>query len=435
MRGGFRERMMIWGGGALLLALGLVARAAEVRAMRIDPTPDFTRVTFELSGPLDYKLFAIANPDRIVLDLHAARFAAGFAAPAGDGLLKGVRTGQRDPGDLRVVFDLDHGVRPQSFLLPPNEDGGYRLVVDLYKKEKSRIAAVKNARALEAKPRDVVVAIDAGHGGVDPGAIGAGGAREKNITLAVARDLKRLIDRQPGMSAVLTRDGDYFLPLKERYQKARAAKADLFISIHADAYTSGDASGSSVWMLSPRGASSEAARWLAERENRADLVGGVSLENKDDTLAAVLLDLSQSATLEASGAVAEQVLRAFARRAVDPGRDRVHHQPGRGAAPDQRAAAGEARRGDPRRRARVLPGGAAAGKLVRGECAQGQAARGGDARGRRRFGGRHARSTRRGARAELVTRVHRAANPRQRNRSGTGCTWPQAWHVRAATER
>jgi|SRR5579884_496934 N-acetylmuramoyl-L-alanine amidase len=313
MRGGFRERMMIWGGGALLLALGLVARAAEVRAMRIDPTPDFTRVTFELSGPLDYKLFAIANPDRIVLDLHAARFAAGFAAPAGDGLLKGVRTGQRDPGDLRVVFDLDHGVRPQSFLLPPNEDGGYRLVVDLYKKEKSRIAAVKNARALEAKPRDVVVAIDAGHGGVDPGAIGAGGAREKNITLAVARDLKRLIDRQPGMSAVLTRDGDYFLPLKERYQKARAAKADLFISIHADAYTSGDASGSSVWMLSPRGASSEAARWLAERENRADLVGGVSLENKDDTLAAVLLDLSQSATLEASGAVAEQVLRALAR--------------------------------------------------------------------------------------------------------------------------
>src|SRR5579885_373481 len=280
MRGGFRERMMIWGGGALLLALGLVARAAEVRAMRIDPTPDFTRVTFELSGPLDYKLFAIANPDRIVLDLHAARFAAGFAAPAGDGLLKGVRTGQRDPGDLRVVFDLDHGVRPQSFLLPPNEDGGYRLVVDLYKKEKSRIAAVKNARALEAKPRDVVVASDAGHGGVDPGAIGAGGAREKNITLAVARDLKRLIDRQPGMSAVLTRDGDYFLPLKERYQKARAAKADLFISIHADAYTSGDASGSSVWMLSPRGASSEAARWLAERENRADLVGGVSLENK-----------------------------------------------------------------------------------------------------------------------------------------------------------
>jgi N-acetylmuramoyl-L-alanine amidase len=171
---------------------------------------------------------------------------------------------------------------------------------------------VKSAAALAEKPRDVVIAVDAGHGGVDPGATGNGGTHEKNITLAVARDLKRLIDAQSGMRAVLTRDGDYFIPLNERYRKAREAKADLFVSVHADAFASEDAKGSSVWMLSTRGASSEAARWLADRENRADLVGGVTLDNKDNTLAAVLLDLSQSATLEASSAVAKRVLHSLA---------------------------------------------------------------------------------------------------------------------------
>jgi len=283
----------------LLLAAAVPAAATEVRSMRVAQSAECTRVTFEISAPLDYKLFAIGNPDRIVLDLHAATFAPGFSAPGGDDLVKDVRTGQRDKDELRVVFDLAASVHPKSFILPADAKG--------------KGHAVKSASALEAKPRDVVVAIDAGHGGVDPGAIGSSGTREKNITLAVARDLKRLIDRQPGMSAVLTRDSDIFIPLQERYQKARAAKADLFISVHADAYASGDASGSSVWMLSSRGASSEAARWLADRENRADLVGGVSLENKDNTLAAVLLDLSQGATLEASGAVADQVLHALAK--------------------------------------------------------------------------------------------------------------------------
>ncbi|HEY7872528.1 MAG TPA: N-acetylmuramoyl-L-alanine amidase, partial [Rudaea sp.] len=174
-------------------------------------------------------------------------------------------------------------------------------------------APVKSMAALAAKPRDVVIAIDAGHGGVDPGATGAGGTHEKDITLAVARDLAKLIDKQSGMHAVLTRDSDSFIPLQERYQKAREAKADLFVSIHADAYASGDARGSSVWVLSPRGATGEAARWLADRENRADLVGGVKLEDKDNTLAAVLLDLSQGATAEASAAVARRVLQALAK--------------------------------------------------------------------------------------------------------------------------
>jgi len=201
-------------------------------------------------------------------------------------------------------------VQPKSFLLAPADGAGYRLIVDLYKKGKGH-NAVKSAAALAAKPRDVVVAIDAGHGGVDPGATGSAGTHEKDITLAMARELKRQIDAQTGMHAMLTRDADYFIPLAQRYQKARNAKADLFVSVHADAYASGDARGSSVWMLSSRGATSEAARWLADRENRADLVGGVKLEDKDNTLAAVLLDLSQGATLEASGAVAERVLHAL----------------------------------------------------------------------------------------------------------------------------
>lgn len=311
MRGTFRHRYVRMA-GLCLLGIGLSANAAEVRSMRVSQTADGTRVTFDLSAPVDYKLFEIANPDRIVLDLHATTFAPGFSAPPSDGLLKSVRTGLRDKGDSRIVFDLETGVRPKSFLMPP-EGGVYKLVVDLYKKGKSGNQVVKSAKAIEIKPRAVVIAIDAGHGGVDPGATGSGGTHEKDITLAVAQDLKRLIDKQPGMSAVLTRDADYFIPLQERFQKARAAKADLFVSIHADAYNSGDARGSSVWMLSSRGATSEAARWLADRENRADLVGGVSLGSKDNTLAAVLLDLSQGATLEASGVVAQQVLHSLSK--------------------------------------------------------------------------------------------------------------------------
>jgi N-acetylmuramoyl-L-alanine amidase len=256
-------------------------------------------------------LFEIANPDRLVIDVGDAALAGGFAPPSGTGVLKSVRTGRHGKDGVRVVLDLTAAVQPKSFVQPRGRGGDYRLVVDLYTKKSS--APVKSMAALAAKPRDVVVAIDAGHGGVDPGATGNGGTREKDITLAVARDLAKLVDKQPGMHAVLTRDSDSFIPLQERYQKAREAKADLFVSIHADAYASGDARGSSVWVLSPRGATNEAARWLADRENRADLVGGVKLEDKDNTLAAVLLDLSQGATAEASDAVAKRVLHALAK--------------------------------------------------------------------------------------------------------------------------
>ncbi|MGH8123591.1 MAG: N-acetylmuramoyl-L-alanine amidase [Rudaea sp.] len=297
--------------GIALVAAGF-AGAAEIKTAQLSVAAECTRVVFDVSGPLDYKLFEIANPDRIVLDIRASELAKGFAVPTGKGLLKSVRTGAQK-SDVRIVLDLVAGVRPKSFVLPADNTRGYRLVVDLYPKDKSKSAIVKSARTLPVRTRDVVVMIDPGHGGDDPGAIGSGGTREKNITMAVAREFKRQLEKQPGMRGVLTRDGDYYVGLEDRYRKAREVKADLFVSIHADAFTSSDARGSSVWMLSPRGATSEAARFLADRENNADLVGGVKLDRKDNTLAAVLLDLSQGATLEASGVVAQQVLHALAK--------------------------------------------------------------------------------------------------------------------------
>ncbi len=299
---------------SLLLAASSAVGAAEVKALRMWPGPDSTRAVFDVSGPVEYKLFELADPARIVLDLRDAELAGSFSVPQGKGLLQAVRVGKQGKNGVRIVFDLGQDARPKSFLMPPADKFGYRLVVDLAPKEKATRDVVKSVE--EAAPggaRKVVVAIDAGHGGEDPGARGTTGAFEKNVTLAVSRELARLIDAQPGMRAVMIRDGDYFLALNDRYRKAREVKADLFISVHADAFRQADARGSSVWVLSPRGATSEAARWLADRENGADLVGGVSLDDKDNTLAAVLLDLSQGATMEASNAVAQNVLSALAK--------------------------------------------------------------------------------------------------------------------------
>jgi N-acetylmuramoyl-L-alanine amidase len=189
----------------------------------------------------------------------------------------------------------------------PSKSGGRNSV----KSSQSGMASTRQAAALLNGSRKVVVAIDAGHGGKDPGSHGPGGTLEKNVTLAVAKELADQINRQPGMKAVLTRDGDYFIPLAQRYKIARENNADMFVSIHADAYTSSDARGSSVWVLSPRGKTNEAARWLADRENRADLIGGVSLDDKDDSLAAVLLDLQQGYAMQASESIAGNVLKAL----------------------------------------------------------------------------------------------------------------------------
>jgi N-acetylmuramoyl-L-alanine amidase len=303
---------------ALAIAAGTVrpAQAAEsqrrVAAVRLWESPEYTRAVFDVTGPVEYKVFTLDGPDRVVIDIKNAEVAGKFTSPAAQGLVRGVRSGRPAPRDLRLVMDLSSAGKAKSFLLPPAEGKGYRLVVDLYPRGAATTpTVVKSVEAMaRAEQRDVIIAVDAGHGGEDPGALGASGAREKKITLAIARRLAALLDAEPGMSAVLIRDGDYFVPLTRRYEKAREAKADLFVSIHADGFRDRRAAGMSVFMLSQRGASSEAARWLADSENASDLVGGVSLDDKDNTLAAVLLDLSQGATLGASDAVANQVLRS-----------------------------------------------------------------------------------------------------------------------------
>ena len=208
-----------------------------------------------------------------------------------------------------MVFDLRGAVRPRSFLLKPSASYGHRLVIDLQAhSERPGAAPARGPVSVPGAPRDLIIALDPGHGGEDPGATGPARTREKDVVLRISERLKSMIDREPGMRAVLTRKGDYYVGLRRRMEIARAHGADLFVSIHADAFRDKRVRGSSVYILSHTGASSEAARWLAEQENSADLVGGVSLDDKDEVLASVLLDLSQTATISASTDVATRVL-------------------------------------------------------------------------------------------------------------------------------
>jgi N-acetylmuramoyl-L-alanine amidase len=289
----------------LILAAG-TAQAVEVRDLRLWAGPDHTRVVLELSGPTAHNLFALRDPDRVVIDLAGATRAASASAPAAQGVVRQVRFGTRDDGSLRVVLDLQAGVQSKSFYVAPNESYGHRLVVDLA--APTEPAPVRVEHAPQGDARDLVIAVDAGHGGEDPGAIGRNGTREKDVALAIARLLGERIDREPGMRAALVRDGDYYVAHRDRMRKARRQRADLFVSIHADSIRDRTVTGSSVYILSPRGASDEASRWLAERENASDLIGGVSLDDKDDVLASVLLDLSQTASLSASMSAAQRVL-------------------------------------------------------------------------------------------------------------------------------
>lgn len=301
---------------ALLLASAAPVGAVEVGPARLWESPEHTRVVFDLSRPGEHKVFTLDDPPRVVIDVRGASLGRNFSAPAPKGAVRSVRTGTPEKGVLRIVIDTSAKTRPRSFLLTPAQNRGHRLVVDLTPVGANAPAAPRVVRAPSAPVdggRLVTIAIDPGHGGEDPGAIGPRGTREKEVVLSISRKLAEAIDREPGMRAVLIRDGDYFLPLRQRYQKAREAQADLFLSIHADAIAHGRAAGSSVYMLSTRGASSQAARWLADRENASDLVGGVTLEGKDGTLAAVLLDLSQGATLQASDQVANHVLKSLSR--------------------------------------------------------------------------------------------------------------------------
>jgi len=294
----------------LLLATILLqpAFAVSVRDVRLWAGPDNTRVVVDLSGSAQHSLSVLHNPERVVLDVPGAQVRQGAHTPAGAGAVRQVRMSRNPSGNLRVVLDLSRPTQAKSFLTKPNAHYGYRLVVDLAAVAPARADKPIRVKHAPADARDLVIAIDAGHGGEDPGAIGKNGTREKDIVLAVARELAARINAEPGMRAMLTRNGDYFVPLRDRMRRARAQQADLFVSIHADSIRDRSIDGSSVYILSQRGATDEASRWLAERENASDLIGGVSLDDKDDVLASVLLDLSQSASLNASQVAAERVL-------------------------------------------------------------------------------------------------------------------------------
>ncbi|MBC8209608.1 MAG: N-acetylmuramoyl-L-alanine amidase [Gammaproteobacteria bacterium] len=271
---------------------------------------EHTRVVFDLSGEIDHSLFTLEAPDRVVIDLKdVAKNAALISEQNSTELLKGIRSAVRKNDDLRIVLDLNGRVRPRSFILQPDGQLGYRLVVDMHATQLSPtpIKTSQQERHVR-KNKNFVIAIDAGHGGKDPGAVGHKGTKEKDVTLALAHKLKTMINQTDGLQAVLTRDTDRFVALRHRVEKARKNQADLFVSIHADAFESPKVEGASVYALSLNGASSEAARWIAEKENASDLMGGISLDDKDDLIASVLLDLSQTATIQDSLELGSDVL-------------------------------------------------------------------------------------------------------------------------------
>jgi N-acetylmuramoyl-L-alanine amidase len=292
----------------LLMLMVRIADAGSVtvESSRVWAGPESTRIVFDVSGELRHKIFTLQNPDRLVIDLFSAKLndKAISAEDFRNAGLKGVRHAPRHTDDHRIVIDLDKPYRPSSFQISPSHQYGHRLVIDLLQPKSETLAATTQVPSPQISvttgQRDFIVVVDPGHGGEDPGAIGPRRTYEKNVVLAVSRQLVDELNRQKGIKAYLTRTGDYFLPLAKRTRIAREKQADLFISVHADGFKDSRVKGASVYALSQRGASSEAAKWLAQRENAADLVGGVSLVDKEDTLAYVLLDLSQSATIDDS---------------------------------------------------------------------------------------------------------------------------------------
>ena len=315
--------------------------SSQITAARTWPAQDYTRITLESQEPLKYTVLNLKDPERLVLDLEDMEVTdtlTGLAEKIGanDPYVKGMRIGRFKPGVIRVVFDLKNEIKPQVFTLAPVADYGHRLVLDLYPLEPpdpllvflDRLQAPREettvppavagskapAPAMRPAPkrpdvaRLIIVVLDAGHGGEDPGARGRRGTYEKNVTLAIAQKLKARIDQEPNMRAVMTRDGDYYLPLQTRVEKAQRVRADLFVSIHADAFIRPHARGSSVFALSEKGATSVAASWLANQENAADLIGGVNLEGKDRYLKMTLADLSLTAQINDSLKLGRAVL-------------------------------------------------------------------------------------------------------------------------------
>lgn len=334
--------------------------AVSISALRVWPAQDYTRITIESNQAIRYNQFIIKNPERLVIDLEQVELNEILSSLSGkigndDPYIASARVGRFKPGIVRLVLDLKTDVKPQLFNLKPVGEYGHRLVLDIFpthpvdpllallqssgitihtgNSDTVNIPAITSSAEPEIKiPADtsqpaataipeappsgragrggriLIIAIDAGHGGEDPGAHGRRGTQEKDVTLAIARKLKAQIDDTPGMRGLLIRDGDYFIPLGVRVVKARQARADLFVSIHADAFVKSHARGSSVFALSERGATSTTARWLAKKENEADLIGGVNIAEKDPYLARTLLDLSQTATISDSINLAKHVL-------------------------------------------------------------------------------------------------------------------------------
>lgn len=310
----FSQRL-VWVSRALLLLFFWVDNVfgANIDGVRLWRAPDNTRLVFDLDSPVDHKIFTLSSPERLVIDIHGARLRAklnelDFESTPIDKL----RHGKRKTHDLRFVLDLSSGVQPRSFLLKKHGDKPDRLVIDLYDKgEKTHKTVQTTVKEHTLAKRDIVVAIDPGHGGEDPGAIGPKRLFEKNIVLKVGEELSKIVNATAGYTALLIRDGDYYLPHDQRREKARKARADVFISIHADGFDDSRAVGASVFALSKRGATSQTARILASRANESDLIGGagsVSLRDKGDLLAGVLVDLSMTANLANSLDLARHVL-------------------------------------------------------------------------------------------------------------------------------
>jgi N-acetylmuramoyl-L-alanine amidase len=297
-----------------------VSAFADVEGIRLWHAPESSRLVFDLDSAAEHRIFSLRSPDRLVIDIDNSKMLTDIKdLPTSTGPVKIIRWGARGKTSLRVVLDLREPVDVKSFPLAPNKKYQHRLVIDLYPKNQTLKPAVVTKpvidaiRAISGK-RDIVVAIDAGHGGEDPGAIGHGGVYEKRVVLSIAKKLQRYLAKEKGFQATLIRTGDYYVGLRDRTTRARKANADLFISIHADAFSSPRAKGSSVFALSKRGATSETARWLADKENSSDLIGGVgvlSLDDKDDVLAGVLLDLSMTASLGMSLDVGQTILNSM----------------------------------------------------------------------------------------------------------------------------
>ncbi len=284
--------------------------AADVHDVRLWRAPDHTRIVFDLTGPAEHSLLVLSNPRRIVLDIQDTNLRTNLAdLKLANTPVSLVRSGVREGDDLRIVMEVSAQVDPRSFALQANEQAGYRLVLDLYDYQALQSVPAVKKSVQESAKRDIIIAIDAGHGGEDPGATGPNRLREKDVVLAIAKELKALFKADVGFQPIMVRSGDYYVSLKGRRDLARKHQADLFVSIHADAFKRKQAHGASVYALSNGGATSTAALHLAQRENAADLVGGVSLSDKDDMLAGVLADLSMTSTLDTSLQLGNQVLR------------------------------------------------------------------------------------------------------------------------------